>query len=108
MAAVQNKFISPQQPLSREAICVAAETAFHNPTNMVTLLDEADNTEGYRITSFYAITRATLSSAVNCQIYKKVGSVYTLIKSGLLAAVTPSATVANGEYNFSYADDNPL
>lgn len=108
MAATPNSFVSPQTLLSREAIAVTADVTFHNPTNVVTLLDEADNTNGARITSLYAITRATLSAANNCQLFKKVGSTYTLIDSALIAAVTPSATVANGKINFNYADDNPL
>jgi hypothetical protein len=108
MAVSTNSFVSPQEPFSRTAICTAAETAFHNPTNMVTLLSETDNTDGAVIFRLFAITRAANAGSNNCQLYKKVGSVYTLIDSVLLAVVTPSATVANGKIDFGYSPDSPL
>lgn len=108
MAATANAFISPQTPFSRTAIAVTADVAWNAPANVVTLLDEADNTQGARISSLYAVTRASQAAAVNCAIFTKVGSVYVLIDSALLGIVTPSANVANGKINFSYADDNPL
>jgi DNA uptake protein ComE-like DNA-binding protein len=108
MAGTPNSFVSPQTLFSREAIATTAETTFHTPTNVVTLLTEADNVNGARITSLYAIARAAIAAVNNCQIYKKVGTTYTLIDSALLGVVTPSATVANGKINFNYADDNPL
>jgi hypothetical protein len=108
MAAVANAFISPQTPFSRTAIAVTADVAWNAPVNVVTLLADTDNLQGARITSLLFITRATQAANNNVAVYTKVGSVYVLINSALLGTVTPSATVANGQINLSYADDNPL
>lgn len=112
MAAQTNKFISPKAPLFKTAVATAAETAFHAPTagNLATLIDDAtQNVDGLRITALYAIARAAVSTnPINCQIYKKVGAVYTLVDSGLIAVATPSASVANQKCDFGYSEDNPL
>lgn len=110
MAAVQNKYISPQSVFSRSAVAITAEVTFHNPTNIVTLYDETSggNPNGLRVTKLYAITRATVGTIINCQLYLKSGSTYTLLDSALLAVVTPGASVANGKIDFGFADDNPL
>src|SRR5579871_945532 len=97
MSTTQNKFISPQKPTSFTAVATVAEIAFHAPTHAVTLVDETvvgNNDNGLRITSLQAINLDNnLGSAVNCQLYKKVGATYTLIASALMAAGNPSATV---------------
>lgn len=104
-----NSIITPQTPVSFTAVATTAETAFNNPTNVVTLVDEAsDNSGGMRLTSVFAITRAAVGTACNCQLYKKVGSTYTLTDSAILPSVTPSASVANGKIDFGYTEDNPL
>jgi hypothetical protein len=108
MAVTQNKFISPQTPFSRTAVATAAETAFHAPTATVTLLDEADNTDGAVVFRLTALARAANASANNCQVYRKVGTTYTLIDSALLASGTPSATVASPKIDFGYSTDSPL
>lgn len=108
MAVTQNSIITPQTPFSRTAVLTSAETTFNNPTNVVTLLDEADNTNGARVTKLFAIPRATIGSANNIQIYEYDGTTYTLIDSALMATVTPGAAVANGKTDFGYSEDNPL
>jgi hypothetical protein len=113
MAATQNKAISPQSVIHRQAVCTLAEVTFHSPTNVVTLFDEGasgvNNPDGLRITSLYFITRATITTnPINCQLYLKSGTTYTLIDSQLIQPVAPAAGVANGKINFTYADDNPL
>jgi len=67
-----------------------------------------NNDNGLRITSLTAITRAAVATACNCQLYKKVGSTYTLIASVVMATGTPSGSVANQTADFGYSDDNPL
>jgi len=108
MAAVPNAFISPQTPFSRTAVATTADVAWNAPVNVVTLLDEADNVNGALITNLYAITRATLAANLNCALYQKVGSVYVLINSAVIATVTPSATIANGQVSFGYNPETPL
>jgi hypothetical protein len=108
MAVTPNSIVTPQTPLSRNAVATAAETAFHNPTNVVELLAAADNVNGARITKAYAIPRAATGAAVNCQIYEKDGSTYTLIDSAVTANLTPSATVANAKTDFGLSEVNPM
>lgn len=108
MAVTANNIITPQTPFSRTAVATAAETAFHNPTNIVELLAPTENINGARITRAYAIPRAATGALINCQLYKKVGSTYTLIDSVLTANVTPSATVANPKYDYGYSEDNAV
>jgi hypothetical protein len=108
MAGTANSIITPQTPLAKTAIATAAEVAFHNPTNVVELLAPADNLNGGRITKLYAIPRAATGAVVNCQIYKKVGTTYTLIDSAVTTSFTPSATVANAKTDFGISDSNPL
>ena len=111
MTVTVNSIVTPQKPFSKTAVASTADVAWNAPVNVQTLIDETvsgNNDNGLRITSLIAITRATLAAALNCAIYKKVGSTYTLIDSALLGAVTPSATVANGKIDFGYSDDNPL
>lgn len=109
MAVTQNKAVLPQNPFDRTAVCTAAEVAFQNPTQMVDLLLAADNVNGARLSKLFAIARAAVSgSAINCQLYKRVGSVYTLIDSTLIAVGTPSASVANQKADFGYSVDSPV
>lgn len=103
-----NAFISPQTPKSWTAVCTAAETAFNAPTAIQTLIDESVDTSQKRITSLYAIARAAVGTACNCQLYKKVGTTYTLIASVVMAIGTPSASVANQSADFGYSEDFPL
>lgn len=108
MALNQDHATLPKTPFSRTCIMTAAETAFQLPTNAVTLLLAADNTDGARITRVYTIPRAALAALTNAQLYKLVGTTYTLIDSALMQIVTPSATVANPKTDFGYSLQSPL
>jgi len=111
MAATPNSIVTPKSPKSFTAVAITAETAFNAPTNQVTLIDESvsgNNDNGLRLTTVYAIARAAIASLCNCQLYKKVGSTYTLIDSVVMATGTPSATVVNQKADFGYSEDNPL
>lgn len=108
MALTQNKAVLPQTPFSRTAIVTVAETAFHNPTNMVDLLLAADNGNGARITRLYAIPRAAIGTASNIQLYKRVGATYTLIDSALMNPVSPAANVASAKTDFGVSLLNPM
>lgn len=110
MAVTPNSIVTPQTPFMKTAVATAAEVAFNAPTAAVTLVDDAtQNTNGLRLTSIYAIARAAVSTnPINCQLYKKVGSTYTLIDSVLIAVGTPSASVANQKGDFGYSEGNPL
>lgn len=108
MSVTPNSIVSPQTPKSWSAVATTAETSFNSPTNMVTLIDEAVDTQAHRLTSVYAIARAAITTACNCQLYLKVGSTYTLIDSVLMATGTPSASVANQKADFGYSEDAPL
>lgn len=108
MTVSANSIITPQTPFSRTAIAATAETTFAAPTNVVTLLSEADNTNGVRITRLIAIPRATVGTANNCQLYAFTGSTYTLIDSALMATVAPGGAVANTKTDFGYSEDSPL
>jgi hypothetical protein len=108
MTVTTNKAVLPQTPLSRTAVATAAETTFSAPTGAVDLLLAADNTNGARITHLHAISRGAVAAANNCQLYKRSGSVYTLINSVLMASHTPSASVANVIADFGYTKEAPL
>lgn len=108
MALTPDTVILPQTPLSRTAVLTVAETAFHNPTNMVDLLLAAENTNGARITKLIAIPRATIGTANNIQLYERVGSTYTLIDSVLMGTVTPGAAAANAKTDFGCSIDDPI
>lgn len=108
MALTADSIILPQTPFSRTAVMTAAETAFNAPTNAVDLLLAADNVNGARVSLVYAIPRAAIGTANHCQLYKRQGSTYTLIKSALMATVTPSASVAPSPTDFGYSEDAPL
>lgn len=110
MALNQNNATLPKTPFSRMAVVTAAETVFHNPTagNLQTLLDPTDNVEGARVTKLYAIPRAAVGTGNNLQVYKKVGSVFTLLDSILQATVSPGAAAANIKTDFGYSLSNPL
>ena len=109
MATAANKFVSPQKPKLWTAVATTAETAFHSPTNVVTLIDDTLNPDGALVESLYAITRAQISGApINCQLYKKVGTTYTLINSVQIGIVSPSASVANGQASFGYSPETTL
>jgi hypothetical protein len=107
-----NSIITPQTALSKAAVCTTAETSFHSPTNVQTLIDDAsDNpssSNGMRLTSLYAIARAAVATACNCQLYRKVGTTYTLIDSVLMSTGTPGAAVANQKADFGYSEDAPM
>ena len=107
-AIATNKYIATQSPVAYTGVATAAETAFHNPTNAVVVVPIADNTQGMRLTKAYAITRAAPGAVINCQLYKLVGTTYTLIDSNTLANTTPSATVANVKAVFDASEDDPL
>lgn len=108
MPVTVNSIVTPQTPLSYTAVATTAETSFHNPTNMVEVIPPADNTSGMRITRAFGIPRAALGGATNYQLYKKVGSTYTLIDSVLATDVTPSASVASSKGVFNVSEDSPL
>ena len=108
MTVTANSIVTPQTPFSRTAIAATAETTFTAPTNVVTLISEADNTNGARITRLIAIPRATVGTASNCQLYTFTGSTYTLVDSVLMATVTPGAAVANAKADFGYSEDAPF
>ena len=108
MAVTANSIVTPQTPLSRNAVATAAEIAFHNPVNVVELLAAADNVNGARITKMYAIPRAPTGAIVNCQVYEKDGSTHTLIDSAVTTNFTPGAAVANAKTDFGLSDANPL
>lgn len=108
MATTANSIITPQSPISRTIVASAAEVAFTAPTTTVQLLDRADNVNGFRGTRLYAIPRATVGTAINCQIYAYDGTNKILIDSALMATVTPGASVANTKTDFGYSEDNPL
>lgn len=103
-----NSFISPQTPKGWTAVATTAETAFNAPTNVQVLIDETVDTSAHRITNLSAIARAAVATACNCQIYKKVGTTYTLIASQVLPTGTPSASVANQTVDFGLSEDTPL
>lgn len=105
MAVQQNKAVLPQTPFSRTAVLTQAEVTFNAPTVLVDLLTAADNVSGARLTKLYAIPRGTIGTANNVQIYKREGSVYTLIDSALMATVTPAAAVANAKTDFGLTKD---
>lgn len=108
MSVTTNAAVLPQTPISRTAVLTTAETGFSAPTNVVTLLDATDNTNGARLTRLYAIPRATIGTANNIQVYEYTGTTYTLIDSKLMATVTPAANVANDKTDFGYSEDVPL
>jgi hypothetical protein len=111
MTVTANSIITPQKAVTFTAVATAAETTFNSPTNVVTLIDETvggNNDNGLRITSLTAIARAAVATACNCQLYRKQGSVYTLVASVLMATGTPSGSVANQTVDFGFSDDNPL
>lgn len=103
-----NSIVTPQTPVLRTAVATTADVAWSAPVNVQTLVDDATNTTGMRLTALYAIQRAALAGNLNCLLYKKVGSTYTLIDSVLMTNTTPSATVANAKADFGYSEDNPL
>jgi hypothetical protein len=108
MALNQDRITLPKTPFSRTAVLTAAETSFHNPTNVVDLMVAADNTDGARITKLYAIPRATIATANHIQLYKRSGSTYTLIDSVLMATVTPGAAVASTKTDFGLSLSAPM
>lgn len=108
MAQNQDSVTLPKTQFARTAVATAAETTFHNPTNVVDLLLASDNTDGARITRLYAIPRAATGAIINCQLYKKVGSTYTLIDSAVTTSFTPGANVANLKTDFGISASNPL
>lgn len=107
-AITPNQFIAVQSPVAYTGVATAAETAFHLPTNAVVVVPIAANTQGMRLTKAYAITRANPGAVINCQLYRLVGTTYTLIDSNTLANTSPSATVANVKAVFDASDDDPL
>lgn len=108
MAVTANNIITPQTPLLRTAVATTADIAWSAPVNVQTLVDDSTNTNGVRLTSVYAIQRVALAGNLNCVLYKKVSTIYTLIDSVLMTNTTPSATVANIKADFGYSEDNPL
>jgi hypothetical protein len=112
MTVTTNSIITPQKAVSFTAIATTADVAFNAPVNVVTLVDETvvgNNDNGLRLTSIIAIPRATpIGTAINCLLYKKVGSVYTLIDSVLMPTGSPGASIANVKTDFGYFEDNPL
>lgn len=108
MSTTPDTVVLPVTPFSRTALLTAAETAFHNPTNIVDLLLAADNVNGARLTKLYAIPRAAIGTLNNIQLYKRVGAVYTLIDSALMALVSPAANVANAKTDFGLSLENPM
>ena len=109
MAVTPNSIVTPQAPVFETAVATLAEVAFQAPTNVQTLIDDVGNTNGMRLTSVVAIARAAVTTnPINCQLYKKVGTTYTLIDSVLIAVGTPSASVASQKADFGYSEGNAL
>ncbi len=108
MTVTANSIVTPQTPFSRQGVAVTAETSFNAPTNTITLLDRADNVNGARITRLYAIPRANIGSAVNCQVYEYDGVNKRLIDSALMSTISPSASISNAKTDFGYTDSYPF
>lgn len=108
MALTTDTVVLPQTPFSRTAVLTAAETTFQAPTAIVDLLLAADNVNGARLTKLYAIPRANIATANNIQLYKRVGSTYTLIDSALMAVVSPAAAVASPKTDFGLSIDTVM
>lgn len=109
MAATPDTIVLPITPFAKTGIATAAETAFHNPTNMVAVFLEAANVNGVRLTRVEAAPRAALGGATVANLYKKIGTTYTLIRSVLMADNgTPGAAVSPGLTDFGYSDYSPL
>ena len=107
-AIATNQFIAVQSPVAYTAVATAANTDFDTPTQVVELIPPEDNIQGMRLTRIYAIARADPTSAVNCQLYRTIGTTHTLIDSILLPDVAASGTVANARAPFSPSEDDPL
>jgi len=91
-------------------VATAAETGFNAPTSPPVLIDETvggttTTTADHIADRDHARRRR---DGLHCQLYKKVGSTYTLIASVVMATGTPSGSVANQTADFGYSDDNPL
>lgn len=108
MTLSANSIMTPQTPYSKTGVLTAAEVTFSAPTAVVDILTIAENVNGARLNSIFAIPRAAVASANNIQLYEKRGTTYTMIDSALMGTVTPSATVANPKTDFGYTDDSPM
>lgn len=112
MPVTPNSIVTPQTPRAFAAVATTGETAFHSPTNAVTLIDESVagvNDNGLRLTSLTAVARAAVTTnPINCQLYRKVGATLTLIDSVTIPVGTPSASVASPKADFGVSEDNPL
>ena len=103
MAASTNIFSEAIEPVAFTGIATGACTDYDTPTNMVDVVAIADNVNGMELDKVYAMTRGTITTAV-VQLYKRVGSTYTLINTADYAAVTPSATVKPTLVDFLYSE----
>jgi len=108
MAVTPNSIVTPQTPFSRQAATSTANTNFAAPTATTTLMDRADNVNGARITRLFAMPRAAVGTASNCQVYVYDGTTKFLIDSALMATVSPGAAVANPKTDFGYSEGNAL
>lgn len=109
MATTPDTITLPILPFSKTGIATAAEVAFHNPTAMQPVFLEASNVNGVRLTRVELLPRAALGGATVANLYKKVSTVYTLIRSVLMADNgTPGAAVSPGLTDFGYSDYSPL
>ncbi len=108
MAAVPNKFISPQSVKGVAVITVDPVTSYYAPTaGAVKLLIAGPN--GSRLTRLRSRPRATATAtALHLYLSTDAGATKILIDSALLPAHSVAATTKIPETDWLYSDVNPL
>lgn len=109
MTVTANSAITPQTPVTGNALCTAANTNYATPTAAVSLIASAAIPNGARVTSITALALATVT-ATELQLYSSPdnGTTFKFLKSILMAAYTVAQTTAQTQIDFGYADAAPL
>lgn len=112
-----NSLVSPQFPVGLTAVATTANTNYTDtPTNAVEFLPasgaaiSAYAPRGMRITKITALSRATVATAAEMQLFvaNAAGNVMRFINSTLMGTYTVSQSAGQTEIDFGFSESNPL
>lgn len=117
-ASIQvNSLVSPQFPVGLTAVATTANSTYtDSPTNSVEFLPasgaaiSAYAPRGMRLTKVTALSRATVTTAPELQLYvsDSTGATKRFINSTLMPTYTVSQSTGQTEIDFGYSESSPL
>jgi hypothetical protein len=96
--------VTPQSVKTAQARCTAAKTTLTDGTNAVQLL--VAGASGAVLYGLTALTEVTVT-ATKCQLYRKNGATWTLIRTALMGAYTMAQNTLQTPTDFGFTETAP-